>query len=144
MFFLWENKLLKQNLGGHKQNLVCTRTQKKGAVTPQETDPDLPVRVQESLAEAWAHTGLLQGRGTEYDSACTRPSEGGRHYLHQPHHNLVSGQITGRKHSPAHQQKIRDLLSTAPPVSTVPPTVSLSQQEASISLLSLSIRGQTE
>ena len=111
---------------------------------PQETDPDLPVRVQESLAEAWAHTGLLQGRGTEYDSACTRPSEGGRHYLHQPHHNLVSGQITGRKHSPAHQQKIRDLLSTAPPVSTVPPTVSLSQQEASISLLSLSIRGQTE
>ena len=22
--------------------LVCTRTQEKGAVTPQETDPDLP------------------------------------------------------------------------------------------------------
>ena len=34
----------KQTLGGHKQNLVSTRTQKKGALTPQETDPDLPVR----------------------------------------------------------------------------------------------------
>ena len=31
-----------------------TRTQEKGAVTPQVTDPDLPVSVQESLAEAWA------------------------------------------------------------------------------------------
>ena len=30
-----------------------TRTQEKGAVTLQETDPDLPVSVQESPAEAW-------------------------------------------------------------------------------------------
>ena len=48
---------------GHKQNLVPTRTQEKGAVTPQETDPDLPVSVQESLAEAWIGGGLLQGWG---------------------------------------------------------------------------------
>ena len=47
-----------QTLGGHKQNLVCTRTQKKGAVTPQETEPDLPVSVQESPAEAWVDSGL--------------------------------------------------------------------------------------
>ena len=52
-----------QTLGGHKQNLVRTRTQEKGAVTLQETDPDLPVSVQESLAEAWASGGLLQGWG---------------------------------------------------------------------------------
>ena len=38
----------KQNLGGYKQNLVHTRTQEKGAVTPQETDSDMPVSVQES------------------------------------------------------------------------------------------------
>ena len=50
-------------LGGHKQKLVCTRTQEKGAVTPQETDPDLPVSVQESLVEAWVGGGLLQGWG---------------------------------------------------------------------------------
>ena len=30
----------------HKQNLVHTRTKKKGRVTPQETDPDLPVSAQ--------------------------------------------------------------------------------------------------
>ena len=51
----------KQTLGGHKENLVCTRTQEKGAVTPQEADPDLLVSVQESLAEAWVGGGLLQG-----------------------------------------------------------------------------------
>ena len=39
----------KQTLEGHKQNLVLTRTQEKGVVNPQETEPDLPVSVQESL-----------------------------------------------------------------------------------------------
>ena len=29
---------------------------------PQETDPDLPVSVQESLVEAWVSSGLLQGQ----------------------------------------------------------------------------------
>ena len=42
---------------------LCTRTQEKGAVTPQETDPDLPGSVQESLAEVWNVGGLLQGWG---------------------------------------------------------------------------------
>ena len=42
---------------------LCTRTQEKGAVTPRETDPDLPVSVQESPAEAWVGVGLLQGWG---------------------------------------------------------------------------------
>ena len=55
--------LRKQTPGGHKQKLVCTRTQEKGAVTPQETDPDLPVSVQESPVEAWVNSGLLQGWG---------------------------------------------------------------------------------
>ena len=53
----------KQTLGGHKQNLVSTRTQEKGAVTPQDTEPDLPVSVQESLAEVWVNSGLLQSQG---------------------------------------------------------------------------------
>ena len=55
--------LVKQTFGGYKQNIVWTTTQKKGAVTPQETDPDLPVKVQESLVEAWVGSGLLQGWG---------------------------------------------------------------------------------
>ena len=54
---------LLQTLGGHKQNLVHTRAQEKGAVSPKETDPDLPVSVQESLVEVWVGGGLLQGQG---------------------------------------------------------------------------------
>ena len=53
----------KQTIEEYKQDLVHTRIQEKGAVTPQETDPDLPVSVQESLVEAWVGSGLLQGRG---------------------------------------------------------------------------------
>ena len=55
----------KQTLGEHKQNLVHTRTQEKRAVTPQQTqtEPDLPVSVQESLAEAWVGNGLPHSRG---------------------------------------------------------------------------------
>ena len=51
----------KQTLGGHKQNLVHTRTQEKGAVTPPETDPDLPVSVPESgggVGWRWPAAGL--------------------------------------------------------------------------------------
>ena len=49
--------LRKQTLGEHKQNHVHTRTQEKRAVTPRETDPELPVTVQESLVEAWVSMG---------------------------------------------------------------------------------------
>ena len=76
------------------------------------------------------------------------PFERGLHYIHCLHHSLASDQITGKEHSPALQQKnwIKDLLSMAPPIRTRPsfPSVSLSQQEASVSLLSFSIRGQTD
>ena len=53
----WGNSLLEGT------NKLCTRTQEKGAVTPQKTDPDLPVSVQKSLEEAWVDGGLLQGWG---------------------------------------------------------------------------------
>ena len=74
-----------QTLGGRKQSLVCTRTQEKGAMAPQETDQDLPVSVQESLEEAWVGGGLRQRWGTECVSACTGPCEGGHHYLQNLH-----------------------------------------------------------
>ena len=45
------------------QGNLVHRTLKKGAVTPQETDPDLPVGVQESLLEAWVGGGPLHGPG---------------------------------------------------------------------------------
>ena len=54
---------VKQTLGGHKQNLVHTRIQEKGAVTPGETDQDWPGSDQESPVEVWVGSGLLQGWG---------------------------------------------------------------------------------
>ena len=75
-------------------------------MTPQETDPDMLMSVQESLVEAWIGGGLLEVRGTECSSACMGPFEGGHHYLHYLHYSLASGQATGREYSPAHQQKI--------------------------------------
>ena len=64
--------------------------------------------------------------------------------LHYFHHSLASGKTTRREHSPAHQQKIRLRIYWAWPCSSeqdpVSPSVSLSHQEASISLLSLSVR----
>ena len=55
----WET----ETLGGHKQNLMCTRTQKKGAVNPQEKEPDLPMSVQQFSAEALVNGSLPQGQG---------------------------------------------------------------------------------
>ena len=60
--------LRQQTLGGQKENLVHSRTQEKGAVTPQETEPDLPGHVLESPVEAWVDSGLHGVRGTEYNS----------------------------------------------------------------------------
>ena len=41
----------------HKQKLVHTGTQEKGAVTPPETDSEFPVNFQESPAEVWVGGG---------------------------------------------------------------------------------------
>ena len=125
---------------------MCTRTQEKGAVTPQETDPDLSVSV------LWQRRGSVVAccrvGDTGCSSVCMEPFEEGHHYLHYLHHSLVSGQTTGKEQSPAHQQKIGLKIywawlcpSEQDPVSLL---VSLSHQKASISFLSLSIRGQAQ
>ena len=62
-------------LGGHKQNIAWTRTQGKGAVTPQETEPDLG-SVGWSPAEMWAHRDLPQGQGIGSSSAGRNPLVG--------------------------------------------------------------------
>ena len=56
----------KQTLEGHKQNLVHTRTQEKGAVTSKETDPVLSMSVQESPVEAWAAMACCTVGGPDY------------------------------------------------------------------------------
>ena len=56
-------ELGKQTLGGHKLILVHTKSQEKGAVSPQETESDLPMSVQESLVGGWVDT-LTSGQTT--------------------------------------------------------------------------------
>ena len=69
----------------------------------QETEPDLPVSVQESPVEVWVDSGLPQGQGHwiqqswEPWHAGINPFEGSRHYHHYPY---------GREHYPTQQQKI--------------------------------------
>ena len=135
----------KQTLGGHKQKLVLTRIQEKRAVFSQETEPDLPVSVQESPAEAWVSRGLLQSQG-HWTQQCGHNSFWRRFSLPSlpPHHSLASGQTTGREHSSTHQQKIGLKIYWAwPHPSEQDPDsrVSLSHQGASTGLLFLSIRG---
>ena len=81
----------KQTLGGHEQHLGHTRTQEKGAVTPERLTQTCPL-VSRSL---WCRRGLAvacsTAAGTECSSACIGPFEAGRHYLHYLHHSLAPG-----------------------------------------------------
>ena len=112
----------KQTLGVHKQKLLCTRTQEKEAVTPEETDPDLLV-VSSNLQ--WRH-GLVEAccrvKGTEQNSVCMGPFEGGHHYLHYLYHNLVSGEKKreGTQPCSSTENLNKSLLSMAPPTRTRP------------------------
>ena len=80
--------------------------------------------------------------------SCMGPFEGGHHCIHYLHHSLASGQITEREHSPTHQQKIGLKIywawSCPSEQDQISSSVSLAHQEASISLLCFSIRGQSE
>ena len=49
---------LENRLSEGTNRTLCAPEPEKGAVTPQETDPDLPESVQESLAEAWVDSCL--------------------------------------------------------------------------------------
>ena len=74
--------------------------------------------------------------------------EGGHYYFHYLHHSLASGQATGGNTAPPINKKIGLKIYWAWPCpweqNPVSPSVSISHQEASISLLSFSIREQTD
>ena len=133
----------KETLGGH------THTQKKILYTPgtrrkeqwpykRLTQTRLWVSRVSGVGVGWH--GLLQGQGHWVLQYLHRTFWRRSHYLHYLHQSLVSGQTTGREHRPTHQMKIWFNIFWAQPHPSeqdpVSPRVSLSQQEASIRLLS--------
>ena len=92
-----------------------TRTQEKGAVTPQETEPNLPLSVQESLVGVEVDSGLLLGQGHwlqqswELQIAGVSPFDGGHHYCLRPNYRQ------GTQAHPSAENQIKELLSMALP-----------------------------
>ena len=134
----------KQTLGGHKQNLVHTRTQEKGEVTPQETEPDLPVSVQASPVEAWVESGLLLGHRHWMQKSWHKPFWRRSLLLPLllPTFGLRANYKEGTQPHPTTENWIKGLLGMALPI-RARPSQSLPSGNFH-SLLSLSIRGQTE
>ena len=112
-------KSLPEMLGGCKWNPVSTRTEGKEQWPPQETEPDLPLSVWVSPAEAQVSSDRPRGQRLQ----------------------LQQSQTTAREHSPTHQPKIGLKIYWAEPCpqeqDPVLPTASLSKQKASTSLLGL-------
>ena len=105
-----------------------TRTQEKGAVTPQETDRDLPVSAQESPAEMELVAGACcRVRSTECDSVYVGPFEGCCHCLHSLTIPLLQvKQQGGIQSSSSTENWIKDLLSMASSI-RIRPSLPLSQ-----------------
>ena len=113
----------KQILGGYRQNLVHTRTQEKGSVTPQRVTQTCP----------WVSRNLWQRRGsavaccrvvgTKCSSICIGPFERGHHYLHYLHHSLVPSNTNRERTQPPasiNRNWIKDLLCVASPIRARP------------------------
>ena len=87
--------------------VVCTRTQKKRAVTSQKTEPDLPVSVRECLAEVWVKSGLPRSQGHslqqswEPQLAGLSPCEEGYRYRHIPTIVWPEAKLQGGNTGPA-------------------------------------------
>ena len=103
-------------LGGQNQNLPCMRTQRRGPVTPQETESDLPASVGGSYVRARVGTGLPQGHWKElsWEVPLGMSPLGGHHYAYHKVHRLqswlASGQTNNRKGEQTHSLAVCCLL----------------------------------
>ena len=124
-----------------------TKTQKKGAVTPQKTEPKLPASVGGAPVEEWVSWGPQQGWGHWKVPLGLNPLgvlHSSYHRARRPQDWVSWGQTTTREVVQPHSSTdswIKALLSKALPISSS--HASASHQEAYTSLLALSIRGQT-
>ena len=134
----WERD---SSLEKHKQNPTCTKTQRKGAVIPQETEPKLPAHAEGSPVEAWVGRTSPQGHWQEQ----ARKVPLGINSLAPRAGSPQAKQLSGRECNPTHQQiiwlKLYWARSCPPEQDPVFPTISPSHQKAYISLLASSTRG---
>ena len=132
----WENRLLE----GTNKTLHAPGSRRKEQRPHKRLIPTCPWMSRSLQWRRGSVVACCRVGGTESGSARTGPFKGGRPFLYYLQHSLVSGQTTGREHSPAHRQKIGLQIYWAWPrpweQDLVSPSVSLSHQEASISLLS--------
>ena len=116
-------------LGGHKQNLACTKTQGKGAVILQEPEPDLTASVGGFPVEVRVGRGSPQGCSHWEQQSWKVPlgvSPFGGHHLpynraHRPQGWVISGQTTNREGAQPHPSAsnwIKPLLIKALPTRT--------------------------
>ena len=116
---------------------------------PTKIEPDLPVSVSGSFAEAWVSSGLLLEQGHWAEAVVLGDAECWHKYLDCRGFDwAASGPTTNKEGTQAHplaENWIKDLLSRPCPSKqdSVFPTACPSHQEACTSLLSSSIRGQT-
>ena len=105
----WRNR--DSSLTGHRQNLVHTKAQRKGAVTPQETEPKLLVYYCWRVSvEAWVGRGSPQGWEDWQQqfgkvSFDVNPPRG---FTTAPQNQRAGSpqtkKLPGRKHNPTHLQ----------------------------------------
>ena len=104
-----------------QQKLVCTRTQEKGAVTPEETESDLPRSVHVSsrgVGQWWLAAGL--GVLSVAVHACDLLKEVAIIFITS---TIVWPQVNSREGTQPHpltENWIKDLLSMALPIRTRP------------------------
>ena len=72
----------------------------------QETDPDLPVSVQEPQQRSGSAVACCNAGDTECSRARMGPFEGGRRYLHDLHHSLASVKQLGGDTAPPINRKL--------------------------------------
>ena len=81
-----------------QQNLVHTRTQEKGAVTPEQTVPDLTCVCLGVSGGGVGRQWLPWSQGHRLEQSCEARHAGinsferGHHYDHYPYHSLVQDQ----------------------------------------------------
>ena len=141
----------KQTLGGHKENLECTRTQEKGALTPTRDgarfDWECPEVSGRSVSQQWPATGSEALTITVLGaSACCHKSFWRRSPLLLTQFDLRPNYTKGTQPHPSQKigLKIYWAWSCPPEQDPAFPIANPFHQEASTSLSYSSIRGKTE